>query len=96
MPISNDFSQRLYPKLPDITAHFGTPFHLYDEEGIRETGRQLQQAFSKVEGFREYYAVKALPNPSILRIMADMGRQWALTTTVNFAHKSYCLKPMAV
>lgn len=72
MPISNDFSQRLYPKLPDIAAHFGTPFHLYDEEGIRETGRQLQQAFSKVEGFREYYAVKALPNPSILRIMADM------------------------
>lgn len=73
MPISNNFSQRLYPKLPDIAAHFGTPFHLYDEEGIRETGRQLQQAFSKVAGFREYYAVKALPNPSILRIMADMG-----------------------
>ena len=73
MPISNNFRQRLYPKLPDIAAHFGTPFHIYDEEGIRETGCRLQQAFSKVEGFREYYAVKALPNPSILRIMADMG-----------------------
>lgn len=73
MPISTDFSQRLYPNLRSIAAHFGTPFHIYDEQGIRETGHQLQQAFAKIEGFREYYAVKALPNPSILRIMADLG-----------------------
>lgn len=73
MPISTDFSQRLYPSLRSIAAHFGTPFHIYDEQGIRETGHQLQRAFASVEGFREYYAVKALPNPSILRIMADLG-----------------------
>ena len=63
MPISKDFSQRLYPNLRSIAEHFGTPFHIYDEQGIRDTGRQLQQAFAKVAGFREYYAVKALPNP---------------------------------
>ncbi len=73
MPISKDFSQRLYPNLRSIAEHFGTPFHIYDEQGIRDTGRQLQQAFAKVAGFREYYAVKALPNPSILRIMAELG-----------------------
>lgn len=73
MPISNNFRQRLYPDLPSIAGHFGTPFHLYDEQGIREAGQRLHQAFAKVAGFREYYAVKALPNPSILRIMADLG-----------------------
>lgn len=73
MPISKNFSQRLYPDLRSIAEHFGTPFHIYDEQGIRDTGLQLQQAFAQVKGFREYYAVKALPNPSILRIMADLG-----------------------
>ncbi len=48
-------------------------FHIYDEQGIRDTGHRLQQAFANVPGFREYYAVKALPNPSILKIMADLG-----------------------
>ncbi len=73
MPISTDFSQRLYPNLRSIAAEFGTPFHIYDEQGIRDTGHRLQQAFANVPGFREYYAVKALPNPSILKIMADLG-----------------------
>ena len=73
MPISTDFSQRLYPNLRRIAAEFGTPFHIYDEQGIRDTGQRLQQAFANVPGFREYYAVKALPNPSILKIMADLG-----------------------
>lgn len=73
MPISNSFRQRLYPNLPSLSAEFGTPFHIYDERGIRETGSQLQYAFANVAGFREYYAVKALPNPSILHIMADLG-----------------------
>lgn len=73
MPISKDFRQRLYPDLRSIAAEFGTPFHIYDEQGIRDTGLRLQQAFAGVAGFREYYAVKALPNPSILKIMADLG-----------------------
>ncbi len=73
MPMSNTFEHRLYARLDDIAAHFATPFHIYDEAGIRETGERLKKAFSGIPGFREYYAVKALPNPAILAIMADMG-----------------------
>ncbi len=73
MPLSTDFSNRLSPILEEIVEHYGTPFHIYDEKGIRETGEQLIQAFSGVEHFREYYAVKALPNPAILQIMKDLG-----------------------
>ena len=71
--MSNAFQQRLLPQLEDIAAHFGTPFHLYDEAGIRATGRALQAAFSSVAGFREYFAVKALPNPRSLSIIRDLG-----------------------
>ncbi len=73
MPMSNAFENRLYPRLKAIADHFGTPFHIYDEAGIRETGAQLKTAFSGLAGFREYFAVKALPNPAILSVMADMG-----------------------
>lgn len=73
MPMSSGFRQRLLPSLQDIAAHFGTPFHIYDEAGIRDTGRLLKEAFADVPGFREYYAVKALPNPAILRIMQSLG-----------------------
>ena len=52
---------------------FPTPFHLYDEQGIRERARRLKAAFSWCPDFREYFAVKALPNPSILRIMKEEG-----------------------
>ncbi len=71
--MSPSFKNRLLPALPQIVEHFGTPFHIYDETGIRETGRRLQLAFSGIEGFREYYAVKALPNPKILEIIGDLG-----------------------
>ncbi len=73
MPMSTAFENRLYLRLDEIAAHFGTPFHIYDEAGIRETGDRLKKAFSGIPGFREYFAVKALPNPAILAIMADMG-----------------------
>ncbi|MCW8943160.1 MAG: diaminopimelate decarboxylase [Sedimenticola sp.] len=69
MPISNDFEQRLNPILAQLVEHYGTPFHIYDETGIRETGEGLKQAFAGIAGFKEYYAVKALPNPKILEIM---------------------------
>ena len=52
---------------------FPTPFHLYDEEGIRKRARTLKKAFSWCHDFQEYFAVKALPNPSILRIMKEEG-----------------------
>ncbi len=73
MPMSQDFQDRLNPVLEEIAEHFGTPFHIYDEKGIHETGEHLNRAFSGVEGFKEYFAVKALPNPAILQIMQDMG-----------------------
>ncbi|MEN9465065.1 MAG: hypothetical protein RL217_1246 [Pseudomonadota bacterium] len=73
MPMSADFRQRLTAKLPAVAEHFGTPFHIYDEAGIQATGERLNQAFAGVPVFREYYAVKALPNPSILKIMQRLG-----------------------
>jgi diaminopimelate decarboxylase len=69
MPMSDSFEKRLYPMVEEIVAHFGTPFHIYDETGIRETGQAFIKAFSKLNGFREYFAVKALPNPGVLNIM---------------------------
>lgn len=73
MPISQKYKDRLFPVLEKITSHYGTPFHIYDETGIRETGRNLKEAFAELDCFREYYAVKALPNPKILAIMKDIG-----------------------
>ncbi|PID74556.1 MAG: diaminopimelate decarboxylase, partial [Desulfobacterales bacterium] len=73
MPISINFRNRLFPVLEKIAAHFSTPFHIYDEIGIRSTGQRLKNAFAEVRSFKEFYAVKALPNPEILRIMKDMG-----------------------
>ncbi|MFC4623179.1 diaminopimelate decarboxylase [Comamonas nitrativorans] len=73
MPIANDLRQRLYPQLPAIAEHFGTPFHLYDETGIRATVAGLHAAFAGVAGFKEYYAVKALPNPRILALLRELG-----------------------
>ena len=72
MPLSDSFKQRLYPLLPELRDHFGTPFHIYDEAGIKITGTALKQAFSGVHNFREYFAVKALPNPAILKIMSEL------------------------
>jgi diaminopimelate decarboxylase len=73
MPMSQGFKDRIFPNLRAVAEHFGTPFHLYDETSIRETGETLKSAFARFEGFREYFAVKALPNPRILEIMRDMG-----------------------
>ena len=52
---------------------YPTPFHLYDEGGIRRTARALNQAFAWCPDFKEYFAVKALPNPAILRILRQEG-----------------------
>jgi len=71
--MSADFEKRLSPRLREIVEHYGTPFHIYDETGIRETGENLKTAFQQAPGFREYFAVKALPNPRILQIMQSMG-----------------------
>ena len=60
-------------KLQEITEKYPTPFHLYDEKGIRENARKLYQAFSWNKGFKEFFAVKATPNPTILRILKEEG-----------------------
>jgi diaminopimelate decarboxylase len=73
MPMSMDYRERLFPILPQIADQFGTPFHIYDEIGIRQTGAELKNTLARIEGFREYFAVKALPNPRILQIMKAMG-----------------------
>lgn len=60
-------------KLKEIVKEFPTPFHLYDEKGIRENVRNLQEAFSWNAGYKEYFAVKATPNPTILQILKEEG-----------------------
>lgn len=60
-------------KLQEITEKYPTPFHLYDEKGIRENAEKLKQAFSWNPGFCEYFAVKATPNPYILQILKECG-----------------------
>jgi diaminopimelate decarboxylase len=73
MPMSKDFQDRLFHRLPEIIEYFGTPFHIMDERGIIDTGEGLKQDFARVSGFREFFAVKALPVPAILDVMRRMG-----------------------
>jgi diaminopimelate decarboxylase len=73
MPMSADYQERLFSRLPEIIQHFGTPFHILDEKGILETGEGLKKIFKDIYGFQEYYAVKALPTPAILKLMQKMG-----------------------
>lgn len=56
-----------------IISQYPTPFHIYDEKGIRENARNLYKAFSWNKGFREYFAVKATPNPFILKVLQEEG-----------------------
>lgn len=60
-------------QLKKITDQYPTPFHLYDERGIRENAARVRQAFSWNKGFKEYFAVKATPNPFILKILKECG-----------------------
>lgn len=60
-------------QLEEIVKQYPTPFHLYDERGIRENARRLREAFSWNKGFKEYFAVKATPNPYILQILKECG-----------------------
>ena len=57
-------------QIQEMAEKFPTPFHLYDEKGIRENARKLHQAFAWNPGFKEYFAVKATPNPFILNIFS--------------------------
>lgn len=60
-------------ELEAIVLKYPTPFHIYDEAGIRQNVLRLQEAFAWNSGFREYFAVKALPNPAIMKLLHDIG-----------------------
>lgn len=60
-------------QLDDITAKFPTPYHLYDEKGIRDNAKAVKEAFAWNKGYREYFAVKACPNPTLIQIMKEYG-----------------------
>ena len=60
-------------QLDEIVKEFPTPFHLYDERGIRENARAMKEAFSWNKGFKEYFAVKATPNPFLIQILQEYG-----------------------
>ena len=60
-------------QLQEITKTYPTPFHLYDEKGIRENAKALKEAFSWNRGYKEYFAVKATPNPFLINILREYG-----------------------
>lgn len=66
LPFSLDLIQKTAEKFP-------TPFHIYDERGIRANARRLTKAFAWNKGFREYFAVKACPNPVLMKILKEEG-----------------------
>ena len=60
-------------EIKEITKKYPTPFHIYNEKGIRENSRRLYKAFKWSKGFKNYFAVKACPNPYIVRILKEEG-----------------------
>lgn len=74
--------------IEEITKEYPTPFHIYDEKGIRENAKALQQAFSWNKGFKEYFAVKANPNPFLIDILReyDCGCDCSSLTELMLSH----------
>lgn len=66
LPFSRETIEKIDTQIP-------TPFHLYDEAGIRMKAREMREAFSWVHGFKNYFAVKACPNPEIMKILKEEG-----------------------
>ena len=60
-------------QIQEITMTYPTPFHLYDEKGIRENAKALKEAFAWNKGYKEYFAVKATPNPFLINILREYG-----------------------
>ena len=60
-------------KIEEITKTYPTPFHIYDEKGIRENAKAVKEAFAWNKGFKEYFAVKATPNPFLIDILHEYG-----------------------
>ena len=70
-------SKKTFPIDPEaletLCKTYPTPFHIYEERGLRENARRLQQAFAWNPGFKEYFAVKAAPNPYLMRLLKAEG-----------------------
>ena len=60
-------------QITEVVKKYPTPFHIYDEKGIRENARNMAKAFSWNKGFKEYFAVKATPNPYIMQVLKEEG-----------------------
>ena len=75
-------------KILEISEKFPTPFYIYDEKGIRENAEKVKKAFSWNKGFREYFAVKANPNPFIISILKeyDCGTDCSSLTELQLSH----------
>ncbi|MDP2586191.1 MAG: diaminopimelate decarboxylase [Candidatus Komeilibacteria bacterium] len=77
MPMSAKFGTQLLPRLDKIAAKFGTPFHIYDEQGIVDAVKGMYSAFADhgMAGFRNYFSVKANPNPELMKIIVEAAGQ---------------------
>jgi len=77
-------------QLQTITAEYPTPFHLYDEKAIVENARKMKEIFTWIPGFKNYYAVKACPNPAILKILEkeDFGADCSSLPELVLADRS--------
>lgn len=75
--INNEMTEKKIPltieKLEEIAEKYPTPFHIYDEKGIRELARKFNRLFSWNKGFLEYFAIKAAPNPFLMKILRSEG-----------------------
>ena len=60
-------------QIQEIVKKYPTPFHIYDEKGIRENARALKEAFAWNKGYKEFFAVKATPNPFLIDILKEYG-----------------------
>ncbi len=76
-------------KLEEISAKWPTPFHIYDAKAIRENAKRLKKAFSWNKGFREYFAVKAAPNPHLMKLLKefDFGSDCSSMAELELAAK---------
>ena len=60
-------------QIEEIVKTYPTPFHIYDEKGIRANAQAVKEAFAWNKGFKEYFAVKACPNPFLIQILHEYG-----------------------
>jgi diaminopimelate decarboxylase len=87
VPFTRDF-------IESVAAEYPTPFHIYDEAGIRATARDFMSAFDWAPGgFRNFFAVKALPNPAIMKIVAEEGMGYDCSSMAELALAEFLKTP---